>query len=166
VNTSLPWIGMQTRLMSKHSNESDLYQEIPTTCKLKLFLRLIKLRAMKASGKLEVDLHSFSSSTLDKSRYSISRAGHHIPKQTSPVTHRIRDWLGPRTCLGPEKERKSCPTWRADRRQNALPTVLSLLTPNHLWHNYYNSLRVHSSPGFKPVTEDNQHAYTNREVQV
>ena len=107
MNASLPWIGMQTRLMSNHKNGTDLYQEIPTPCKLKLFLRLIKLRAMKASAKLEVDLHSFSSSTLDKSRYSISCAGHHIPKQTL---------IEYETGWAPE------PVWALKRRENrALP---------------------------------------------
>jgi hypothetical protein len=54
--------------------ETCLHRYISTTHKLKLFLPLVKLHAMKAYGKVEVLLQSFLT-------------GHYVPEEISPVTH-------------------------------------------------------------------------------
>jgi hypothetical protein len=73
---------------------------------VKLSLCLTKHHAMKTFWGVEVWLHSFLTSAVDRGEWSASRLGRFTPRERAPVTHWIRGSVGPRAVLDVVVERK------------------------------------------------------------
>jgi hypothetical protein len=61
---------------------------------------------MKAYLGVEVYLHTFLTSALDRSEWPASRPGHFTPRERVPGTHWIGGWVGPRAVLEAVVKRK------------------------------------------------------------
>jgi hypothetical protein len=61
---------------------------------------------MKAYWGVEILLHAFLTSALDGGEWSASRPGHFNPRERTPGTHWIGDWVGPSAGLDAVMRRK------------------------------------------------------------
>jgi hypothetical protein len=61
---------------------------------------------MKKYWGVEIQLHAFLTSALDGSEWSASCPGHFIPRERTPGTIWIGDWVGPRAVLDAVVKRK------------------------------------------------------------
>jgi len=55
---------------------------------------------------LGVELHTFLTLTLHGGEWSVSRSGRFTPRDTTPGTHWIGSWVGPRAGLAAVVKRK------------------------------------------------------------
>jgi len=69
-------------------------------------LCLTKHRAVKAYGRVEVQLHVFLTSALDGDELSDSSPGRFTFGERTPGTHQIGGWVGPRAGLDAVTKRK------------------------------------------------------------
>jgi hypothetical protein len=76
---------------------------------------------MKRIGGMEVQLHTFLTSALDGSEWSVSCPGRFTPRKIAPGTHWIGGWVDPRAVLDAVvKEKISSPRRESNPRT---PTV-------------------------------------------
>jgi hypothetical protein len=71
---------------------------------------------MKTQGRVDVQTHILLTSVLVRGERSASRPGRIAPGKTTPGTHLIGDWVGPRTGLDDGKRENSRPyrDWNSD----------------------------------------------------
>jgi hypothetical protein len=64
---------------------------------------------MKTYGGVDVQIHVFLTSALVEGEWSASRTCRTTPEETSPGTHWIGGWVGPRTGLDDAERKKILP---------------------------------------------------------
>jgi hypothetical protein len=93
---------MQAVLTLHSGNVANPFRSV----KVKLSLCLTKSHAMKTYGRVAVQLQALLTSVLDGGEWSASQPGRLTPRERTPGTHRIGIWVGPRTGLVVEKNKR------------------------------------------------------------
>lgn len=63
------------------------------------------------AGGVDMQLHMFLICAADEAEQSASYLGHYVNEESEPSTHYI-GWMGPRTIMGAQENRKiSYPSW-------------------------------------------------------
>jgi hypothetical protein len=83
---------------------------------------------------VEVQHHAFLTSTLEGGECSASRPGRFTPGETSPRTHWIEGWVGPRAGQDAVEKRKIPSPCRESNSRT--PTVQPIVSRNNDWRTY------------------------------